>query len=212
MKKESDLIKAVPNDGRQRNLPVLLRQTKDSTISILLAHLENLFSACDDLFFDLSSRSVSNTEQNLYFESMREIRLQKEGVIAAFRAEIEGGFHDLLANVTPQKKSTDNDGENSSLSLVKNDVLEQDVAVTSIVNKARINCQESLYHLNLRLDYLLPGITVTEKNNPLDPHQICHYFDDACQCLDLNIKARIIVLKQFGRLVVSTLTTVLYRG
>ena len=208
MKKESDLIKAVPNDGRQRNLPVLLRQTKDSTISILLAHLENLFSACDDLFFDLSSRSVSNTEQNLYFESMREIRLQKEGVIAAFRAEIEGGFHDLLANVTPKKKSTDNDGQNSSLSLVKNDVLEQDVAVTSMVNKARINCQESLYHLNLRLDYLLPGITVTEKNNPLDPHQICNYFADACQCLDLNIKARIIVLKQFDRLVVSTLTTV----
>ena len=208
MKKESDLIKAVPKDGRQRNLPVLLRQTKDSTISILLAHLENLFSACDDLFFDLSSRSSSNTEQNLYFESMREMRLQKEGVIAAFRAEIESGFHDLLANVTPQKKSTDDDGQNSSLSLVKHDVLEQDVAVTSMVNKARINCQESLYHLILRLDYLLPGITVTEKNNPLDPYQICNYFADACQSLDLNIKARIIVLKQFDRLVVSTLTTV----
>ncbi|MEH6912307.1 MAG: DUF1631 domain-containing protein [Oceanicoccus sp.] len=207
MKKETDLIKAVPNDARQRNLPVLLRQTKDNSISILLAHLENLFSACDDLFFDLSSRSASNTEQNLYFESMREVRLKKDGVIAAFRSEIEGGFHDLMANVTPKNEPTDVENQNGSLSLVKNDVLEQTVAVTSMVNKARVNCQESLYHLNLRLDYLLPGITVTEKNNPLDPNQICHYFADACKTLDLNIKARIIVFKQFDRLVVSKLTT-----
>lgn len=207
MKKDSDHIKAVPGNGPKRNLPVLLRQTKDNSVSILLAHLENLFSSCDDLFFDLSSRAVSNSEQNLYFESMREVRLKKNGVVAAFKTEIDGGFHHLVDNTTPTKKSNDQDSD-SNLSLVQNDELEQDVAITSMVTKARITCQESLYHLNLRFDYLLPDTTVTDNNNPVDPQQICDYFATACNVLDLNIKARIILFKQFDRLVVSKLTTV----
>ncbi len=187
---------------------MLLRQTQDNTVSILLPLLENLFSACDDLFFDLSSRSVSNNEQSLYFESMREIRLKKEGVIATFQSGIENGFIDLKTNASPKKVAADSASQNSGLSLVQNDALEQEVAISSMVNKARINNRDNLYPLHLRLDSLLPGTTVDEKNNPLDPKQLCDYFSEACKSLDLNIKARIIVFKQFDRLVVANLAMV----
>ncbi|MBR9805313.1 DUF1631 domain-containing protein, partial [bacterium] len=41
----------------------------------LLTLLDDMFASCDDLYFDLASRAESNTEQNVYFESMREVRV-----------------------------------------------------------------------------------------------------------------------------------------
>lgn len=211
MNKDSDYIQAAPAKNNATEIPVLLRQIKDNSASILLAHLENLFSSCDDLFFDLSSRAATNSEQNLYFESMREVRLKKHGVIAAFKSEIETGFHQIASAAQTSTPSSDLDNiadDHTSLSLVQNDILEQDVAIASMVSKARVNCQESLYHLNLRFDYLMPNTAITDQNNPMDPQQICRYFADACKMLDLNIKARIILFKQFDRLLISKLATV----
>ncbi|ARN74527.1 DUF1631 domain-containing protein [Oceanicoccus sagamiensis] len=212
MKKDSDHIQAAPDNSSSAEIPVLLRQIKDNSTSILLAHLENLFSSCDDLFFDLSSRAATNSEQNLYFESMREVRLKKHGVMASFKGEIEAGFHQIATSAKTSALSsglnTMANSDHNSLSLVQNDILEQDVAIASMVSKAQVNCQESLYHLNLRFDYLMPNTTINDQNNPMDPQQICHYFADACKMLDLNIKARIILFKQFDRLLVSKLATV----
>jgi hypothetical protein len=210
MNKDSDHLKAVNQKSHKDNVPVLLRQVKDNTISIMLAHLENLFGSCDDLFFDLSSRAASNSEQNLYFESMREVRLKKNGVISAFKSEIESGFHTISDPIQAAASNTatpQDDTNQNNLSLVHNDALEQDVAISSMVKKARVNCQESLYHLNLRCDYLIPHSSITPQNNPLDPQQLCNYFAEACKLLELNIKARIILFKQFDRIVVAKLAT-----
>ena len=208
MKKDTDHLKAVNSPKKAAELPILLRQVKENTSSIMLAHLENLFSSCDDLFFDLSSRAASNSEQNLYFESMREVRLKKNRVIVAFKNELDSGFHSLVnsehLSTTHTTEITD---DPSALSLVHNDALEQDVAISSMSKKAQNNCQESLYQLNLRFDYLVPNTTVSTHNNPLDPLQLCNYFASACQLLELNIKARIILFKQFDRIVVSKLAT-----
>src|SRR6185369_5230625 len=90
----------------------------------------------------------------------------------------------------------------------QNDTLEQEVAIAGMIAKARTNCQEAIYHLTTRLDYLIPRLTIDQDNNPLDPEQICRSFAAACELLDINIKAKIIIFKQFDRLVVSKLIKV----
>ncbi|MFA7554466.1 MAG: DUF1631 domain-containing protein [Spongiibacteraceae bacterium] len=208
MKKDTDHIHAVPKESPPGPLPVLLRQVKDDSLATIMGHLENLFGSCDDLFFDLSSRAVSNSEQNLYFESMREVRLRKNGVTSGFKRLFESGFNQLANNTTRIPNPQVAKIQHNTLSLVQNDALEQDVAISSMANKARTNCQESLYHLNARLDFLSPSITVTKQNNPMDPQQICNYFAEACNILDINIKARIILFKQFDRLIVNKLAII----
>lgn len=186
------------------NLPPLVRQIKDNSQTVLLNLLEDLFSNCDDLFFDLSSRASSNTEQNLYFESMRELRFKKAGVINAYRQNFEQNFLALAQPSTGNR--TPQDSVNAdTLSLVQNDTLEQEVAVSGMISKARVNCQEALYHLATRLDYLIPRVTIDQDNNPLDPEQICKAFAKACELFDISIKAKIIIFKQFDRVVVSKL-------
>ncbi len=205
MSKEKDYLKMVENTSTAwSNLPPLVRQIKDNAQTVLLNLLEDLFSNCDDLFFDLSSRASSNTEQNLYFESMRELRFKKAGVINAYRQHFEQNFLALAQPSTLNRTAQDSVNADT-LSLVQNDTLEQEVAVSGMISKARVNCQESLYHLATRLDYLIPRVTIDQENNPLDPEQICKAFAKACELFDISIKAKIIIFKQFDRIVVSKL-------
>ncbi len=206
MSKEKDYLKMVENTATAwSNLPPLIRQIKDDAQAVLLNLLEDLFSNCDDLFFDLSSRASSNAEQNLYFESMRELRFKKAGVINAYRQNFEQNFL-ALTQVSTSNRSGHQEAVNAeTLSLVQNDTLEQEVAISGMISKARTNCQEALYHLATRLDYLIPRVTIDQDNNPLDPEQICKAFAKACEQFDISIKAKIIIFKQFDRIVVSKL-------
>ncbi len=208
MSKEKDYLKMVEGSANAwANLPALVRQIKDDALTILANNLEDLFSNCDDLFFDLSSRAASNSEQNLYFESMRELRFKKAGVISAFRQNFEQNFLTFVkvSNANGSRGNSSDPTSADSLTLVQNDTLEQEVAISSMVSKARINCQEALYHLATRLDYLIPKVSIDQDNNPLDPQQVCCSFAQACELFDISIKAKIIIFKQFDRLVASKL-------
>jgi len=211
MSKEKDYLRMVEGSANAwAGLPALIRQIKDDALTILANNLEDLFSNCDDLFFDLSSRAASNSEQNLYFESMRELRFKKAGVLNMFRQSFEQNFLVLIKNggINPSRNNSTDPATADNLTLVQNDTLEQEVAITGMVSKARINCQEALYHLNTRFDYLIPKVSIDQDNNPLDPQQICHSFAEACELFDINIKAKIIIFKQFDRLVASKLIKV----
>ena len=210
MSKDNDHIRAVNTVGatrRPEDLPSLVCQIRDNSLSILLSHLDQLFSSCDDLFFDLSSRAANNNEQNLYFESMRELRIKKNGIITQYRHQIDQLFADCNSPPLPPEVNTASTHPEDSLSLVQHDEIEQDVAINSMVSKARVNNQEALHQLNVRLDYLLTSKTIDANNNPLDPQQLCRSFATACELLDINIKAKIILYKQFERLVVSRLAS-----
>lgn len=202
MTKDIDHLKMIKGTPKQAvQLPPLVVQVRDNALLVLSNSLEELFASCDDLFFDLSSRAASNNEQNLYFESMRELRVKKHGVINAFRQQLENRFA-RLTSARPLDPNTDS-SQPESLSLVQNDDLEQEVAINSMTGKARANCQEALYHLTSRFDYLIPAGKVDADNNPLDPQQLCQSFAQACELFEINIKARIIIFKQFERHVVS---------
>lgn len=193
-----------------RALPGILRQVKENSLSILSNQLNEFFNSCDDLFFELANHASSNNEQNLYFDSMREIRLKKKDVVACFKDNFNAHFSELVRpNVSQVSSPYDEHAESfENLGLVADDKMEQDVAISSIISKTRQDCQENLYHLALRFDYLLPDIKVTEANNPLDPKQICEAFTQAATRMELDIKARVILFKQFDRMVARHLNKI----
>ncbi|MCG8670525.1 MAG: DUF1631 domain-containing protein [Pseudomonadales bacterium] len=207
MNQEQDLLngkKSAPTVTRA--LPGILRQVKDNSLSILANQMNEFFNSCDDLFFELANHAGSNNEQNLYFDSMREIRLKKSDVVNTFKDNFSAGFGELLrSNIS----KVDQHGDSfDSLGLVEDEKMEQDVAISSIISKTRQDCQENLYHLSIRFDYLLTDIKVDENNNPLDPKQICECFTLAVSVLQLDIKAKIILFKQFDRMVARHLNKI----
>lgn len=175
----------------------------DSSIQLL----EHMFSAADDLFYDLSKRASTNNEENLYFESMREIRIKKQGVANEFMRAMTTEFNDLVMGRSQEKAGrSEGDITSSSLSIVAGDDLEIELALNNMTGRTREIYKEELYELAIRLDHLLLQVTVNEHTNPLDPQQVSQAFIGAClKQLNVGIKIRLILFKLFEKHVLKQL-------
>lgn len=185
--------------------PKLLEHIRDHACESAVRLLEHMFSATDDLFYDLSKRATSNNEQNLYFESMREIRIKKRGVVATFAHELKNGFSTMMSvSTTPEADPRNDDASN--LSIVEGDQLEVELALNNMAGRTRESYKQEVYELTMRLDHLLLQVRVNDENNPLDPQQLAAAFVEACETqLDLSIKARLILFKLFEKHVLKQL-------
>ncbi|MGI9285460.1 MAG: DUF1631 domain-containing protein [Pseudomonadales bacterium] len=192
-----------PNSG----LHPLLQQTKENATSVLLNRFEELFAACDDLFFDMADQAGSNAKQNAFFESLRELRLKKPEVCSAFAAGIADAFFKMLEPESAHYQETVAEAplNNDDLNLVENEALEETVAIKDMVKKARSTYQEAIYQLTYRMDYLTNDARIDDDNNPLDPQQIVAQFANSCELLGFDIDIKIIFFKQFDRVVIGQL-------
>ena len=170
----------------------------------LLGMLQSMFDGIDDSFFELANSARTNNEQNRFFEAMREIRIKRKGIEADFISEIRASFSDnkvLKLNATPTTKPSAIDG----LSLVKDEDLEEEVAITTMANKALSNFQGLILQVHTRIAKLYGTDELTQITPPLSPQSLCEAFSKACSELEIEIKERLIVYKQFDRYVMLNL-------
>ena len=182
-----------PHSGK----PSILDNIRNRSIETLSALVSTLFEQIDDTFFELADSAHNNNEQNVYFESMREIRLQRKRVEHSFFASLELDFRNLSL---PTTESTNNTLDDALALLDKEDV-EIDVAISSMVSRARCEFPTLLLQINTRFSEFLKPINVQESNNPLDPQQLVRHFVAACDHFQIGLQSRLIFLKQFDRLV-----------
>ena len=178
--------------------PILhtVRQKARKQLSTLL---EGLFNNVDDALFEMADRSRNDIDQHLYFESMRELRLNRDAICKTFSEKFSAGFDEAFIG----SKDQDEDFEN--ISMVGNDELEISVAVAGIVSK--VTSQHSLLVMQLtkRLDHLAGDVELTERKNPLGPEMLSEVFVSALECAEIDIKIRIILLKLYERFVMERL-------
>jgi hypothetical protein len=187
-------------------LPAPMHALRDKARQQLQTLLRDLFDRADDALFELADKAGNNHEQNLYFDSMREVRIRRRTMEAAFFRSIDIGFARLLDHNAYRDPSSASADEISSdeLSLVKNDELEEMVATDSMVNKANELFAEAIQHLTLRIDHLVP-IKVYQKNNPIGVDVICNAFTDAAKLARIDVKAKLVLFKLFDNLVMAKL-------
>lgn len=187
-------------------LPAPMHSLRDKTRQELQALLRELFDKADDALFELADQAASNQEQNLYFDSMREVRLRRRAIESDFFENLDGGFARLLDTRAPDS-GRDADEESFSLddlSLVQNDELEELVATEGMVNKANEQFAEPMQHLTLRMDQLVP-VKVYQKNNPVGADAIGGGFTEATQAVKIDVKAKLVLFKLFDKVVMTRL-------
>ena len=187
-----------------RAMPSLLQQVRDFALTEFEPQIERTLTHCNDALYDLSISARSNSEQTIYFDSMREIRGGSGEIGTRFRANIIELFNKLLSH-QPDIPPAPENLKRENFSLVETDEVEQDVALSSMVTKSRAHNQEAIYHLKCRLERLLPGHPVNDQNNPLGPDALCNAFKLATEQLELEIKSRIVLLKAFDIEVIGKL-------
>lgn len=187
-------------------LPAPFLMMRDKGKQALQPLLQSLFDNIDDALFELADKAEHNNEQNMYFESMRELRIKRRGMELAFGKELDTAFRQLLGDQSPPPTlSSSSEMTVDKLALVANDELEELVAVDSMIVKAERSFSQSLKPLTTRLDTLIEKQQVTGKNNPFGPTVICYSFIAVCKPLELDIKAKLVLFKLFDRYVMSAL-------
>ncbi|ERS90543.1 hypothetical protein Q667_08180 [Marinobacter sp. C1S70] len=188
-----------------RPVPAEVARIRDTVVAGLGDLLQGAFDAVDDSLFELANNARSNNEQNRYFEAMREIRIKRKGVERHFQNTVAQFFaNPPHAGQLPSTEASPQ-ASADTLSLVGNDDLEEQVAFNAMTTKAKAHFQGPLLQLQARFTEIYPDATEQEPVNPMAPEHLCSAFTEAIQALDIQIRERLILLKQFDRYVISNL-------
>lgn len=178
-------------------LPVVLLQVRDKAAQQLKESLQTLFDNADDTLFEMADRAHNNTEQNIFFEAMRDLRLKRKSIERNFldkffESFLRLGQYQVAEPTLAEPVSFD------KLALVHNDDLERTVAVDAMVTKVLSRDGVALSQVTTRLNELIPQ-PLTDETNPLGPLRLCECFLQAGHNLGVEIKVKLIILKLFEK-------------
>lgn len=175
----------------------LLAEIAQIALESLRTLFDSTFSACDDAFFDLASRAHSNADQAHYFESLREIRVQKSRVQTNFLALIDRAFTAIDHPPEPLPTTGGDDAVEPALELVSHEQMEITALSTDMVTRARNEWQDELFQIRDRLQAI--SRPFAEHASPLDPETITSAFIEAAKPIVVSIDIRKIILRQFNQ-------------
>jgi hypothetical protein len=163
-----------------------------------------LMDNVDDALFELSDKVDNDQERNLYFAAMREVRLKRETI----KREFDDELHDCFGRAFRAKsKSTvvDDDEDETELTLLEHDELEDNIAISNMIKRARPQFEAELFAITERLKLVLKRDSLEADDNPLDPQAICDCFHNAAKLLNTDIQVKLIFYKLFERYVINNL-------
>ncbi len=188
--------------ARLARLPSEIQALRDKSKVLLGENLKAFFDKLDDSLFDLADKAQSQGDQHAFFGSMRLLRVQRRAIEQQFLNSLDEGFARL--ETQPSGATGERTFTAETLTLVKNDDLEVQVAVDAMVAQAHRRFAETLGQVSYRMDSLVP-VKVYAKNNPVGPDAICAALAAATGRLELDIKVRLVLLKTFDKQLMSEL-------
>lgn len=177
-----------------------LRVIRDLSLSTLEKHIETMLDSVDDALFSRAEKAENNMVQTQYFDAMRELRIIRKDIennfLAEFKSHFDRGIPRPSAKNSTSGLSLDGD---SDLGLVDKNDLEEDLAISNMVNKIRSQCVQSLYALDKRIGFLIGDVDLERFENPVGPEAICNAFRDAADCIETGLEIRLVIFKLFDK-------------
>ncbi|WP_193190925.1 DUF1631 family protein [Microbulbifer taiwanensis] len=190
------------NRIRPPALPAAVISVRDSASSWLFARMKEVFAGVDDTLFAAAEKVHTQEEQDGLFQALRVLRLERSRLTERFVSGVQRGFVEVDDPARDQAQEPTAAAE--GLSLLRNDVLEQQVALQSIIADVKRDCACPIAEMALRLDTLLP-LKIYDENMPLSPALLCRALERALAPLDIQLRARLTILKKFEQLLAAKL-------
>ncbi|PVY69582.1 uncharacterized protein DUF1631 [Tamilnaduibacter salinus] len=211
MAQDNRVVSIGKQGGADRHsLPSVLVRLRDASGRSMRDVLSDLFDRADDVLFNMADKAGTNHDQTAYFDAMRELRLRRKSMSLSILQYMGRAFNEL-GRFDPRPASDEiSEVDQDSLSLVGHDEVEQQVAIDNLINKLRNRHRQAIRLLLTRFEHVCPEYRLAERQMPLSPEVICSGLAGACEDLDIDIRARLVVLKLFDRLLVTGLDQ-LYR-
>ena len=185
-----------------------LRGIRELATATLTRDLAQMMEKIDDTLFARAEKAENNMSQTQYFDAMRELRIIRKDIEADFLSR----FHDQFNQGVPRASQFSTsfslnweDDDESGLGLVDKNDMEEDLAISNMVNKIRGNCKQSLYSLDKRIGLLINDPDLERWLNPLGPEAICDAFHEAARLIETGLEIRLVIFKLFDQHVISNI-------
>ncbi len=187
------------SDAKAQEIVTACRKRFAQTLPRLM---QELFEHVDDELYELADKSASDVIQTRYFDAMRELRKLREPIEQEFLSNQVAIYDDFWQHPQVNEEPIDELGEDE-LTLVDEDELEENLAVSSMVSKAENRYHRELFALNMRFAQLagIPDLTV--RRNPAGPHGLAEGFRGAMRLWTGDLGVRLVVFKLFDRYVMG---------
>lgn len=171
-------------------------------VKTLNASLDAALQATDDYLFNLADKAGSSSQQNSHFDSMRMLRLHRSSINQLFATRIQTSLEQLFSGrlpTAPGAVSGSRLEERMELSLVEHDALEEDLAVSSLVDRCQQAFSRHLHALTRRIAQALGLDAISDDNNPAAPRQLAGSASHALTPAELPVDVRLIFFKHLER-------------
>ncbi|WP_269619750.1 DUF1631 domain-containing protein [Zhongshania sp. BJYM1] len=182
-------------------LPEALVAIRDKSHSFLQSRIAVFLDEVDDTLFELADEASNAREQHLYFDAMREIRVNRENIEKCFSETFLNAFAALASG---SKAGSALERGQAKLKLLESEALEELVALEGMANKAERRFLHEVWILCTAWQQVVSGPVVAAKELPMGPAKIAAAMGVACQTLDIDIKAKLVLFKLFDKSVIAT--------
>jgi len=175
----------------------LLGRFKDITNTHMHKIMQAMFDTADDALFKMAEHAEEGADKNLYFESMRIVRLQRTNIENNFFADLDDKLNQYLEPAQGNKQTAPGEIDYDALELVSEDDLEITLATQRLAQKIQSLYAQDLSAINKRLAYLLNQDEVDSTTIPFGAESIVNAYAKASEDANFTLEVRIILLKLF---------------
>ncbi|WP_232419630.1 DUF1631 family protein [Methyloversatilis discipulorum] len=173
----------------------VINDCRDFTLRRLRESLHGMLTKIEEDLVARAEAELDRDQRNLYMFTCGKARENWAGIEQAFIDNLSRYFdarvrgEPLKASAAATPKSLD------ELSLVEEDVLTQDLAVSEITRKLKEHCDEDLYAVEQRLGSLLGKQDPTDADNPIGTEAIANALRAASEEVDPGVQMRLVLLQ-----------------
>jgi hypothetical protein len=172
--------------------------------SVLSEQLREMFEKADDILFDSAEKARNGSEQQLYYDTMRTVRIQRAKIMSSFRAAL----HEALLKISTEEETADSI-DSSKMALMDRETVEELLAVRNMETKASALHSHELVELQRRLSRLADMTEGGLSPEAMSPARIIRAFQNSVQGLSVDFPIKLVIFKLFDRLVVGRLSEVI---
>ncbi|NEV63898.1 DUF1631 domain-containing protein [Thiorhodococcus minor] len=175
----------------------ILSVCRDRLVDRLSAVFTREVGRANDEFLAMADRATSLEQQQICFAATQVLSNRAPQLLQQFQASVAREFESVLKGADGARAQ----GMQlpAELSLVEDEDLEQDLAITKLTTRAAFNCSQQLVALDRRIAALLKVQRVTQDDNPLHPGLVYKAVLQALTSMDLVPSVALALLHSFER-------------
>ena len=173
----------------------VISDCRDFTIRRLRDSLHGMLEKIEEDLVARAEAELDRDQRNLYMFTCGKARQQWAGIeqtfldylSSYFDARVRGDPLDKVAGTMPTSLD--------ELSLVDEDDLTQDLAVSELTRKLKERCDEELFGVEQRFGSLLGKTDTNDRENPLGTEGVAQALRAACDEVDSSVQMRLVLLQ-----------------